>query len=73
LTPLQGAVPALFASTAAEVKLNSEEYKGSYLGPGGMKGLPSKILQNEDTAKKLWSLTEKIVEDIMAEEVVFFI
>jgi len=33
-----------------------------------MKGLPSKTAQNEDTAKRLWSLTEKIVEEIMAEK-----
>jgi len=68
LTPLQGAIAALFASTAAEVKLKREEYKGFYIGPGGMKGVPSEISQNEDVAKRLWSLTEKVVEDIMADK-----
>lgn len=64
LTPLQGAASALFASTATEVKLDVDGYKGSYLGPGGMKGLPSKAAQNEDLAKLLWDLTEQIVGDM---------
>jgi hypothetical protein len=68
LTPLQRAISALFASTAPEVKLNREEYKGLYLGPGGMKRVPSGTAQNEETANKLWSLTENIVEEIMAEK-----
>jgi hypothetical protein len=62
LTPLQGAISALIASTAPEVKLNREEYKVSYL-----KGVPSETAQNEHTAKKFWSLTENIVEQITAE------
>lgn len=65
LTPLQGAVSALFASTAPEVRLDMDEYRGSFLGPGGMRGTPSKIGQDKDLAKRLWDLTEQIVADIM--------
>ena len=52
LTPLQRAISALFASTAAEVNLDREEYKDSYLGPGGMKGVPFETPQNECAAKR---------------------
>ena len=60
--PPQGALPTLYASTSPEVKT------GDYIGPDGFmeiwggpkKVTASKRAQNEETAEKLWQVSEKL-------------
>lgn len=63
-SPAKGALPSLFAATAANV------HGGEYFGPGGileMKGFPkrvesSKISHDNELAKKLWQVSETLTK-----------
>tara|TARA_B100000029_G_scaffold474583_1_gene517063 strand:+ start:724 stop:1617 length:894 start_codon:yes stop_codon:yes gene_type:complete len=60
--PPQGALPTLFAATSPDIS------NGDYIGPDGfmeVRGGPKKVksssrAQNEETAEKLWQVSEKL-------------
>ena len=64
MKPAQGALPTLYAATAADVN------GGDYFGPGGineMRGYPKKVSSNdfskdEKTAAKLWEISESLTK-----------
>ncbi|KAG9098349.1 hypothetical protein FRC07_010659 [Ceratobasidium sp. 392] len=60
--PADGALNSVFAATNPIVRAQPGKYKGKYLTPVGKVTKPSKLAQDEDLAKRLWDLSEKVVE-----------
>lgn len=57
----------MFAATS--IKARAEEFKGAMLEP------PNKIVQlkvNEDLAAQLWTLSERVVEQVLADGTVLY-
>ncbi|QRV98478.1 oxidoreductase family protein [Ceratobasidium sp. AG-Ba] len=61
ITPDNGALTSLFAATSPAVRANPEKFKGKYLTPYDKITTPSKLAQDEELAKRLWDLSEKIL------------
>lgn len=66
-TPTNGAQNSIFAACATVVRAHAEKYKGSYLLPTGVIGIPGKDGVKADLAKELWGTTEEILKEIGVE------
>ncbi|TRM65860.1 hypothetical protein BD626DRAFT_486052 [Schizophyllum amplum] len=64
--PIDGATTSLFAATAPEVRAEKDKYGGAYLVPFGQIASGSAMAQDEVLAKKLWDLSESVVQEVLA-------
>ena len=64
--PLDGATTPLFAAAAPEVWAEKEKYAGAYVVPFGQIAPGSELAQDEALAKKLWDLSECVVNEAPA-------
>ncbi|KAH7176115.1 hypothetical protein EDB81DRAFT_836280 [Dactylonectria macrodidyma] len=69
LSPEQGAMAPLFAAVAAEVRLESEKYKGKFLVPIGKAETPNPVVEDEGQAKGLWvNMTAEVNRALLVED-----
>ncbi|KAG8736738.1 hypothetical protein FRC10_008980 [Ceratobasidium sp. 414] len=61
--PAEGALTSIFAAINPVVRAESDKYKGKYLTPVGKVTVPSKLAQDVELSKRLWDLSEKVVEN----------
>ncbi|KAG8734641.1 hypothetical protein FRC10_011598 [Ceratobasidium sp. 414] len=61
--PAEGALTSIFAATNPVVRTEPEKYKGKYLTPVGKVTTPSKLAQDVELSKRLWDLSERVVEN----------
>ena len=59
-----GALNSVFAAAAPTVRANAENYKGAYLRPTGVIGIPNKDALKVELAQELWETTETILKEI---------
>ncbi|KAL1708298.1 hypothetical protein EV121DRAFT_277271 [Schizophyllum commune] len=64
--PLDGATTPLFAAAAPEVWAEKEKYAGAYVVPFGQIAPGSELARDEALAKKLWALSERVVNEALA-------
>ncbi|KAI4521744.1 hypothetical protein EV122DRAFT_216949 [Schizophyllum commune] len=64
--PLDGATTPLFAAAAPEVWAEKEKYAGAYVVPFGQIVPGSELARDEASAKKLWDLSERVVNEALA-------
>ncbi|KAG8741418.1 hypothetical protein FRC12_015684 [Ceratobasidium sp. 428] len=60
--PAVGALNSMFAATNPVVRAEPDKYKGKYLMPVGIITTPSKPAQDQELAKRLWDLSEQVVQ-----------
>ncbi|KAG9094305.1 hypothetical protein FS749_012741 [Ceratobasidium sp. UAMH 11750] len=60
--PAEGALTSIFAATNPVVRAEPEKYKGKYLTPVGKVTAPSELAQDVELSKRLWDLSERMVE-----------
>ncbi|KAG8685725.1 hypothetical protein FRC09_014566 [Ceratobasidium sp. 395] len=60
--PAVGALNSMFAATNPVVRAEPDKYKGNYLMPVGNITAPSKLAQDQELAKRLWDLSEQVVQ-----------
>ncbi|EJT98033.1 NADP-binding protein [Dacryopinax primogenitus] len=65
MTSLQGATTGLFAATSPEVLKEKDKYKGQYLVPYGCVARPSELARREGLSEALWTLSERVVGEII--------
>ncbi|OCB92045.1 NAD-binding protein [Sanghuangporus baumii] len=63
MTPTEGAYNSTFAAASLKVRQEKEKYNGAYLVPGQKIAKLSGPALNEQLAKDLWELQERILED----------
>jgi hypothetical protein len=56
-----GARNSVYTASNPTVRSEQDKYKGKFLMPVGKITLPSALAQNQDLARDLWTLTEKMV------------
>ncbi|CAE6488562.1 unnamed protein product [Rhizoctonia solani] len=56
-----GARNSVYAASNPSVRSDPEKYRGKFMTPVGKITVPSALAQNQDLARDLWTLTEKIV------------
>ncbi|KAJ7599508.1 NAD-P-binding protein [Mycena floridula] len=66
LSPLDGALTALFAATDPIVWKERDRYAGAYLTPYGVISTPSEPAQNVELAAELWKTSEAVIHKALA-------
>ncbi|GAB1521076.1 hypothetical protein RhiTH_004167 [Rhizoctonia solani] len=56
-----GARNSVYAASDPTVRSDSQKHRGSFITPVGKIATPSDLAQNQDLARDLWNLTEKLV------------
>ncbi|QRV95151.1 short chain dehydrogenase [Ceratobasidium sp. AG-Ba] len=58
----EGAGNIMFAAVDPTVRAEAEKYKGKFLAPTGLVTAPSKYARDVELSKRLWGLTEMLVQ-----------
>ncbi|QRW08827.1 short chain dehydrogenase [Ceratobasidium sp. AG-Ba] len=57
-----GALNTIFAATNPAVRAEPEKYKGKYLEPVGKITPPAQLAQDQELAKRVWDLGERVIQ-----------
>ncbi|KAL0954793.1 hypothetical protein HGRIS_003741 [Hohenbuehelia grisea] len=68
-SPLEGSLSALYVATSPDVRRSASKFAGAYVEPVGKLFAPSKDAQNDELAKVLWEVTEKVAGEILDSQV----
>ncbi|KAH8897566.1 short-chain dehydrogenase [Thozetella sp. PMI_491] len=65
VSPAEGAITTLFATTSPKILVEKEKYKGAFLVPPGVTEEPTGDAQSAELAEELWATSEVVVKDIL--------
>jgi hypothetical protein len=65
MTPMQGAMTTLFATTNPKVWDEKEKFGGAYLVPPGEIQVPIGNGRNDELAEELWATSERVIQEVL--------
>jgi hypothetical protein len=63
-SPDEGSRTSVVAAASPKVRNKAELYKGAYLEPVGQLATPSKVAQDAELGRELWTTTETFLTSI---------